>query len=249
MRRMLLLVPLALALAACGGGGTLSLDPVAAAASRTSKQGSERFILTIESGLPSGRYAAVSMRGVANNADGSGRVVVRVSEGGKSLPFEIITDGSIMYVKGESFSSRLPTGKSWVKLDLEKAAKETGIDFGSLDDAQQGSPSRALDALREAGKTVKVGKETVAGVATTKYRTTVDLEKAKLADPVGVKHLPVDVWIDGKGLVRKLSYEVSPPDPNKAGKFTFVLTGFGPTVTVEPPPADETVDLFDLMKG
>jgi hypothetical protein len=245
MGRSLALLPMALALAACGGGsgGALSLDPVASAADKTAKQGSERFTLHLEGGLSSGRYLGLTMRGVANNADGSGRFSVVFTEGGKSFRADAISDGSITYMRSDLFASKLPGGKSWIKVDVKKLA-DKGL--GSLSGLQDSSPAKPLQALRAAGKTTKVGRATVAGVPTTKYHTIVDLEKEKLADQMGAKHLPIDVWIDRKGLVRKMSFAQSPADPTKAGKFTYVLTGFGPTVTVKPPPSDETIDIFDL---
>ena len=246
MGRYLALVPMALALAACGGGsgGALSLDPVASAADKTMKQGSERFTLHLEGGLPSGRYLGLTVHGVANNADGSGRFSIVFTEAGKSFHANAIADGSIMYMRSKLFASKLPDGKSWIKIDLEKLAEKTGLE--SLDDVQQSSPAKPLQALRAAGKTVKVGKATIAGVPTTKYHTIVDLEKEKLSDQMGAKRLPIDVWIDRKGFVRKMSFAQSPSDPTKAGKMTYLLTGFGPTVTVKPPPSDQTVDVFDL---
>ena len=245
MGRYLVLAAMALALAACGGGGgALSLDPVASAADKTAKQGSERFTLRVEGGLASGRYVAFRMHGVINNSDDSGRFSMVATEAGKSFRADGIDDGSMLYLRSNAFQSRLPDGKSWIKINVKKLAKEAGL--GSLDDLQQSSPSTPLQALRASGKTVKVGTATIAGARTTKYHTIADLEKEKLADQIGVKRLPVDVWIDGKGLVRKMSFAVSPPDPTKAAKFTYVLTGFGPTMTVEPPPSDRTVDIFDL---
>ena len=246
MVRYLALLPTALVLAACGGGGggALSLDPVASAADKTAKQGSERFTLHLEGGLPSGRYLGLTVGGVANNADGSGRFSIVFTEGGESFRADAIDDGSIMYMRSKLFASKLPDGKSWIKVDVEKLAHKAGL--GSLAGLQESSPARPLQALRAAGKTTKVGKATIGGVPTTKYHTIVDLEKEKLADQMGAKHLPIDVWIDRKGLVRKMSFAQSSSDATKAGKLTYVLTGFGPTVTVKPPPSDETIDVFDL---
>jgi hypothetical protein len=239
MGRYLLLVPMALALAACGGGGGgggLSLDPVASAAERTSKAGSVRFTLHVEGGEPSGNYAGFTARGFANNTDGSARMSYVFFEAGKPKSHATaVFDGSTLYMKSNAFASRLPDGKTWIKI-TEKEFKEAS--GRSLSDEQQGSPVDSLKALRAAGHTVKVGRETVAGVSTTKYHTIADLEKEKLADKIGVKRLPVDAWIDGKGRLRKISFAVSPADPTKAAKFSYVLEGFGPARAVPSPPSD-----------
>jgi hypothetical protein len=247
MGRYLVLVPMALALAACGGGGGgggLSLDPVARAAERTSEAGSVQFTMHLEAGLPSGKYVSFSMSGFANNADGSGRWSYVFFEAGKSTGHaNAVFDGSTLYMKSKAFASKLPDGKTWIKI-TEKEFKEAGV---SLENAQQGSPTQSLKALRAAGHTVKVGPATVAGVPTTKYRTVADLEKEKLADDMGVKRLPIEAWIDGKGRLRKMSFSVSSADPTKTGKFSYVLTGFGSAKTVASPPSDQTVDIKDVM--
>jgi len=247
MGRYLALVPMALALAACGrggGGGGLSLDPVARAAERTSEAGSVRFTMHLEGGVPSGQYIGFTAHGFSNNADGSGRLSYVFFEAGKPKFHAIaVFDGSTFYMQSKAFASKLPDGKTWIKIS-EKEIKEAG---GSLDNAQQGSPTDSLKALRAAGHTVKVGRGIVAGVPTTKYHTIADLEKEKLADKLGVKRLPVDAWIDGKGRLRKMTFSVSPSDPTKSGKFSFLLTGFGPAKTVASPPSDQTVDIRDVM--
>lgn len=245
MSRGLILISMALVLAACGGGGgALSFDPLARAAEKTTKQGSERFRLRMEGGVPTGEYVVITARGVLNNADSSGRAIYVVSGGGESFRARMIFDGSNMYMSSKKLTAKLPDGKSWIKFD-EKLLKEVG--FGSLDDAEQATPLESLKALRAAGKTREVGKEVVAGVRTTKYHTTVDLEKEKLADEMGVKRMPVDAWVDRTGLIRKMSFSVSPPDPTKAGKVVYVLEGFGRTIRVQAPPSDRTVDFLDLV--
>jgi hypothetical protein len=245
MGRYLVLVPMALALTACGGGGgALSLDPVASAAERTSKAGSIRFTMHLEGGVPSGRYLGFTVHGFSNNADGSGRMSYVFLEAGKKFHASAVFDGSTFYMQSKAFDSKLPDGKTWIKI-TEKELKEAG---GSFDNAQQGSPLSSLKALRAAGHTVKVGQATVAGVPTTKYHTIADLEKEKLADAMGVKRLPVDAWIDRKGRLRKISFALSASDPTKAGKFSYVLEGFGPAKTVAAPPSDRTVDIKDVMR-
>jgi LppX_LprAFG lipoprotein len=249
MGRYLALVAMALALAACGGGsgGALSLDPVASAAERTSKAGSIRFTLTIAGGTASGRYIAATARGVANNTDGSTRMSMSFTEAGKTVRVRGVVLGSDFYMNAPVLRSKLPSGKSWIKVDLKKLAKEAGGDTGLFAETQQGTPTTSLQALRKAGKTVKVGPAVVAGVPTTEYHTIVDAERIDEKFPdLGIKRVPVDVWIDHKKMVRKIKLKVSAPNPNNSGDFTFVLRGFGPAVSIEPPPSDQTVDIFDL---
>jgi hypothetical protein len=249
MGRYLVLAPMALALAACGGGGGgLSLDAVASAADRTSKAGSIRFTVTIAGGTASGRYIAATARGVSDNADGSTRMTVAFTEAGKTVRARAIILGNDFYMNAPFLQSKLPSGKSWIKVDVKKLAKAAGGDTTMFSGAQQETPAAPLQALRKAGKTVKVGPAVVAGVPTTKYHATVDASRIDEKLPsLGVKRVPVDVWIDRKQMVRKIAAKVSAPDPNNSGEFTYVLRGFGPAVTIEPPPSDRTVDLADVL--
>jgi hypothetical protein len=265
MRRLtLLLVPLALVLAACGGveggGGSLSADPIAAAASKTRAQGSERFTVSMTGQSASGETISMLGRGVSNN-EGSSRMGIDASGDGRKIHFDAVTtEDYVLYMKSDVFASELPSGKSWVKLDFGKLSKKAGLDLGSLDDTQQGNATSALEALRGAGETTKVGRETVAGVPTTHYHAVVDLDKAadeasgkaretlrKLVDELDTKEMPIDVWVDRKGLVRRIDYEQK--QDKVTMKLSFVFTGFGPTVAIEPPPSDEVVDAIDLMFG
>jgi hypothetical protein len=147
-------------------------------------------------------------------------------------------------------ASGFPKGKEWLEIDLEKAAKSAGIDLGSLPEM---SPRSALSFLRGSnGKAKKVGKDTIRGVATTHYSATVDLQAAadkaggetakslrKVIQLTGTKTIPVDVWIDGHGLVRKESYVQRYGAGKAAVRLTEVMYGFGPRIDVKPPPSDK----------
>jgi hypothetical protein len=249
MGRYLVLVPMALVLAACGGGGggALSLDPVASAAEKTAKQGSAKLVFTMSGGGITGTGS-----GVFNNDGSSGRMSMDLAGKGKSLHMDAITQGFVIFIKSPAFQSEpgFPKGKEWIKIDVEKAAKSMGVDLGSLQDT---SPKSALSFLRGSnGKPKKVGKETVRGVVTTHYSATVDLQAAadkaggstakslrKLVELTGTKTIPVDVWVDGHGLVRKESYEQRFEAGKPPVRLTEVMYGFGPPISVQTPPSDK----------
>jgi hypothetical protein len=157
MGRYLALVPMALALAACGGGGgggALSLDPVASAAEKTAKQGSAKIAFSMSGGGITG-----TGNGVFNNDGSSGRMAIDFAVKGKSAHMDAIMQGFVIFMKSPVFQSAsgLPSGKEWIEIDLEKAAKSMGVDLGSLQDM---SPKSALSFLRGSnGKATKVGKE------------------------------------------------------------------------------------------
>jgi hypothetical protein len=259
MKRLLIsgaAVAAVLALAACGGGsgGALSLDPVASAAEKTAKQGSARVHFTMSGGGIKGTGT-----GLFDNDGSAGRMSMDVQARGKSVHMDAVTQGFVIYLKSPLFQSQpgLPKGKEWVKIDIKKAAKSLGVDFDSL---QSMSPGSGLSVLRgSSGSPTKVGKETVAGVSTTHYRTRIDLEAAankakgetaktlhKLVELTGQKTISVEAWIDGNGLVRKESYSqrFSPGQP--LVKITQVMYDFGRRVSIPAPPSDKVFDATNL---
>ena len=62
----------------------------------------------------------------------------------------------------------------------------------------------------------------------------------------GVKKLPIDVWIDGDGYVRKVQY-AQRTGSSQPVRITMNLHDFGAPVTVKPPPANSVVDLMHAV--
>ncbi len=62
---------------------------------------------------------------------------------------ELRLDGTVAYMRIPFLASELPSGKEWVGIDLEQAARMQGRDLGELQSLAQGSDPRAmLDYLR-----------------------------------------------------------------------------------------------------
>jgi len=108
-----------------------------------------------------------------------------------------------------------------------------------------------------------VGTEELRGVETTHYYAIVDLLRyEKIAPPAereklrsllgevveqsGLGKIPVDVWVDELGLVRKLTMAFSAMQPGTTEHATmsmsFELYDYGKDVEIELPPAAEVVD-------
>lgn len=177
---------------------------------------------------------------------------------------ESIQDGDVMYMRLPAVSGELPDGKTWVRVDLRKDGESKGFDFSELEQFTNNDPRKALDFLRAAsGEIETVGSETLRGTLTTHYRATVDLreyerlvpaserEKAgsmfgDLVDESGVAEVPVDVWLDESGLVRKLAMTVTATEPGSTetaeAAVSFELWDYGEDVEIELPSADEVVD-------
>ena len=106
-----------------------------------------------------------------------------------------------------------------------------------------------------------MGSEPVRGVPTSHYRATVDLGKvadvlpsrdrgqlhaalAKLIAQTGTSKIPVNVWVDAHHLVRRLALALSLSTGAQRAQLnmTMELFDFGPTPSLNPPPAGEVFD-------
>lgn len=242
---------------------------------------------TTISGLPVGPNGA---KAPGQTADGSLRmigegVVDFENQAGSTTmqgplgEVEVRTIGGTAYQRmPEAFRAQMPGQKPWIRMDLDEMMREQyGASLSELQGNASNDPAQQLGYLRGVSDSVEeIGSEEIRGVQTTHYRAEVDLEKAaaeqegeparqayeKLEQQLGQSTLPVDVWIDDEGLVRRYEMSMDMPLPNPAGapsspdaerggeaKVTVAqeLYDFGTPVSVEPPPADQTADFADLM--
>ena len=157
----------------------------------------------------------------------------------------------------------LPSGKEWIAVPSGSAGSGSNTALGI---GNSTSPTKILAYLEKVSNGVKeVGTETVRGVETTHYTAEVDLGKAvdgadvphALRDEVGkvagdIGTVPVDIYIDGDGLLRREKLEMNFGSffsgvggaSGAAGSGSTVtmqldLYDFGSPVNVEAPPADQ----------
>jgi hypothetical protein len=262
MRRAFLgAIAVVLVVAACGGGKSKQAAPkavsgelIVAAAAKSTKAGSVEADFKL-----SGAGVKGSGSGVFNTGPSrSGQLTMKVTVRGMEVPIDTVISGNVLYMRSSVFSQLgLPPNKQWVKVDLGQLAQQRGIDLSSLANTSP-TPTSALSYLRGSGKVREVGKESIDGAETTHYKVIVNLEKAAArSDPdtqkalrrviqsSGVKTLPIDVWVDGKGYVRKVQY--AQRAAGKDVKVSMNLHDYGKPVTVRPPPADSVVDLMQAV--
>jgi hypothetical protein len=239
---------------ACGGAGDDPAQIVRAAASKTEAANSSRLAVTVD--VHRGpRKGAVTAEGAFDYGSRTGRMSMDIAGLGA---IDAIADGAVIYMKFPAALARqLPGGKSWVKLDMETAARQSGFDLSELAQVQQGDPTQALQYLRGASDDVKkVGEEDVRGAHTTHYEGTFDLKKAasslsgaertafdRAIARLGTSTLPADIWIDDAGRARKLTFT------QDAADVTLELYDFGVGVDATPPAPSEVVDLAELLGG
>jgi hypothetical protein len=266
----------AVALAAGGcGSGQATLDPIAQAAEATTHSGGSQVALTVQIRSPE-LTAPVTVKGSGdfNMSHGEGEFFLDfgsvAAAAGKQLPpgtatlTELIKGGSL-YMRSALFEGKLPGGAKWLKLDLERLSSGIGADPSALANGQS-NPAELLSYLRASGGSVRaVGHEAVRGTETTHYAGTVDLAKAaealagtnraqlratfqKLIAEAGTSRLPVQVWVDGHRLVRRMSMQLPVPSGGRSASASvdFEMFGFGPTPAVNPPAGSETFDATKL---
>jgi hypothetical protein len=181
-------------------------------------------------------------------------------------PVEVRLVGKTMYVGGNAALSKETGGKNWLKLDMS-ALGANGLNTSQLgaDQANQ-NPAAASTFLNGSKDIKKVGTETVDGVQTTHYKGTVTLDEIRAMaekegrtprdtinkgieqySKLGVDSLNIDMWIDGENHTKQFRMRADA----KQGPLdmTIVFLDINQPVKVTAPPAGDTADLSQMMKG
>jgi len=267
--------------AVSGCGASATLDPIARAAEVTSQQSGAKIAMTMRfssAALPGGSDIAITANGYIDERDRSGQLTMDMSgiPGLSSLPgagssIRMLFEYPLVYMNMPFLAGKLPEGKTWMKLDVSKMAQAAGL--GSLSSLEQTEdPTKFLDYLRaSSGVVVSLGKEEVEGVSTTHYSATLQLShiverlpgdrqaaaKAALEKLGSGSGIPVEVWVDTLGRVRRMqmtfgatgaSAGTSGPAAAAAvsGSITLDFKSYGAVPPIVPPPADEVFDASSL---
>lgn len=194
------------------------------------------------------RAGEYSVDAAAIGLEGSGKVRTLVVNGVLYLSLDALEGG-------DPSSTPDLAGKKWLKLDPQM--------FGGGGEIGQSDPKGSLDALRGAkGDVKRVGTEKVRGTSTTRYRVSIDEEQAVNSAPeeqraevrnsigaLGSGTIPADVWVDGKGRLRKVRLRIAASSSRTKGSVAFEYFDLGSPVNVQAPPASEVVDFEELLGG
>ncbi len=260
-KRLIVLVTVAgVAAVAChSGGAKTSLGSIELAADRTTKAGTSRIAITARvtgGGISSGPITETGT-GVADYERNVASLQLTISGAGagpQAIGFRIV--GPILYEKLPP--GAIPGSKPWIKIDLSGVTGSQGGSSGPA--AFTGNPAQTLQYLKGASNSVTdEGEDTIRGTKTKHYRLTVDLRKAADRMPeqqratflqalkyFGSTTLPMDVWVDDQGRVRRmsLSMEMKLGTQGTAKiEETVDLFDFGVPVKVSPPPSSEITDI------
>ena len=265
------LVPLAAGCGAAGLRDTLSLDPVAHAATKTQSVTSARVAFSGSfSGPWAGQQFSFSGKGVVDGASGLGSMhfAFRFPPAlsgtlGANPSMDMLFQSKprlVVYMRSPLFARSLPGAKPWLKMDLTKVAAMKGVDLGSLQQLNQANPMQDLHYLTGASASRQLGYDQVRGVFTRHYALTIDLEKLasgnkqlhaamkQLRGVMGTK-LPAEAWVDDQGLLRKLTFNftlANTPDGPFRMSLSEELYDFGAKLRVHTPPASMVTDATKL---
>jgi hypothetical protein len=243
------------------GGGSGPLNAIAQAAEKT--QGVSGGRATIRGVASSPGSGPIPMHGqmVFNDEDRS-RTVLTVSLPGseKTFQMKMISDGTTVYMSSSRFGS-LPDGAKWVGLDLDFALEE-GTE--SLAPAQPDAEGQLELLARVSDDIHDLGKEDVRGVPTTRYRGTIPVtDQAERMRNVGADELAedlendgspaeVEVWVDTKGLVRRMRLVQTAPqvgsDEITTTKMQMEFFDFGIEPKIDAPDSSEVFDATALTE-
>ncbi len=267
--------------AVSGCGASATLDPIARAAEVSSQQSGVTLAMSMRfssPALPAGTYA-ITASGSFDQRARSGEMTMDLSGvpgfaslgGGGSGAVRMVFLYPTVYMNMPFLAGKLPEGKTWMKLDLTKAAAAAGLDASSLSSLNQSDPTQFLNYLRgSSGAVVSLGSETVNGVSTTHYQARLQLAHVLDSLPsseqaaakaaleklgAGAGGIPVDVWIDAQSRVRRMQMSFTAPGAptgsateasgGAAGlsvSVTIDFKSYGVVPPVVAPPAGEVFD-------
>lgn len=211
-----------------------------------------------------GKTEKVDGDGVIDLRDGTSRM--DIGQGQQRIEQRVV--GKTLYQKPpKEAASQLPGGKSWMKIDLGELEKSGGGSGQFSDPADSLAYTKALSEK----DVKKVGSENVRGTKTTHYRVSLDLAKLSKGDAQQEKQLrrqlgdtvPVDMWTDKDGVLRRVQTELKFTAPEGSGsgsgggksaqgkvKSVMELSDFGTEVKVKAPAAGQTADVTkQVAKG
>ena len=177
MRIVTALLVLAAAVAGCGSADTEqeAVNPLAHAVSATQAESSAR--MTFQSvGEVAGQTVKGTGSGIVQFKPAKAQLNFKTSAAGQTIAIDEILDGTTLYMKlPKAASAGIPGGKTWIKLDLDKASG--GAFSGAMSQSQD--PAAQLKLLSELADAKAVGKETIDGSPTTHYHGEIDYRRSR----------------------------------------------------------------------
>ncbi|MER8236011.1 hypothetical protein ACIRQY_06060 [Streptomyces sp. NPDC101490] len=196
-----------------------------------------------------------------------------LSAGGPGAPEQmrmVVLDNAMYMDMGAAKAAEMD-GKRWMKLDMKAIAEAAGGQAagksmtGGLENMNQ-DPAKQLALLLESPDLKHVGPEKVDGVDTQHYKGTLTLEQMVAANKnldvlsekeraelvagvkkAGIKAYDTQVWVNADGYPVRMDLGMKMDQGTV--KMGMRYSDYGAEATVQAPPAKDTVDLFEMLKG
>ncbi|MCX4845982.1 hypothetical protein [Streptomyces sp. NBC_00893] len=254
------------------GSGVVKADPIAALLDVQKKTGGENSA-KVEGTTQMGTTMSMKQTGAIDWTDGlTGTMEITYTGGSMAdamkqtggtgtMQARYFKDGYVVNM-GDGFAKQTG-GKHWINYSYADLAKMAGASGEAMKQQMQNTtPDQGVKSLLASGDVKKVGKEDVRGVSATHYSGTVDVAaltaknseldadqleqlKKQLSD-AGITTETVDIWVDDNDLLVKKTER----GQMKTGELnsTVYYSDYGTKVSVEQPPAADTVDFAELLK-
>jgi hypothetical protein len=274
MRPRALIAPLgAAALAAValsGCGATSAIDPVARAAGTTAQTQGAHIAESVSIAVAG--QGAIAETGIADFDLAGHNGTMSMTYTGLPAPLgpgpvhtTAVMHSSVGYYRYDSPWFRQRLGNRWIKLDLGRLVSQAyGVDLQQLS-SSGADPAQILQSLRRTSSGVTtVGHELLHGIATTHYRGVIALSKfigsapasqraalTRLTSACQMRDIPVDVWVDGRDLVRRVQETAAFTAQGQPVRMDLTLDflAFGAVPLAPVPGAADVIDATPQLAG
>jgi hypothetical protein len=177
----------------------------------------------------------------------------------------------VMYIKLPADQQKqMGTDKSWAKISADGTDPVSqAMGAAMSQSADQSDPSKILDQVAKAGRIISSDQTDLNGEQVNHYKVELDVAKAidqftgqvpaAARDQLNEKlkgkdiKIPAELWLNKDNLPVQVTMDQGPMmqalgAPAGDAKFTMKYSDWGTQVDVTAPPADQVVDLGELMK-
>ncbi|MFD3516193.1 hypothetical protein [Streptomyces sp. NPDC058657] len=224
---------------------------VRSASDKTNSAGTAKMVLRTQV-TTQGKTVSVDGKGLIDLKNGTSTMTLTAD--GEQIEQRVVDQ--VLYQKlPPKAREGVPGKKPWIKMDLKKLSAQNGSNPQVSDPAANTAFAKSVMDK----DVTKVGTEQIGDANTTHYKVKVDVSKlqngAQLQKVVGPT-LPMDLWIDDEGRIRRQQIDMTMTQPKGQGagsgtpqkvtsRTVFELSDFGAEVKAEAPPAAETADMTD----
>lgn len=252
-----------------GGSGLASPFTDAIQLASASKQGTEKSKSAKFTMEGSAAGQTISATGAMAMDGANTKFSMTSTAAGETTEMRMVD--KVMYIKLPADQQKqMGTDKTWAKISADGDDPISQAMGAALSQsADQSDPSKILDQVSKAGRIISSDQTELNGEQVNHYKVEMDVAKAvdqftgqlpaatrdKVADMLKGKDIkiPAELWLNKDNLPVQVTMDQGPMmqalgAPAGDAKFTMKYSDWGTTVDVTAPPADQVVDLGELMK-